>query len=388
MTILAIIILACWIGCVFQAILGIILMPRLQPAERVSEDAPAVSVIIPARDEERAIEGTLRGFLAQEYPRLEVILVDDQSTDRTAAIAREIAATDSRLRVVSGDPPPHGWLGKPWAHHQGALVARGELFLFVDADIMYQPGAVASAVDCLERAGAGLVTLLPRVVMRGFWEHVVLPQVPLVVFLFLPGWLSNRVQWSKLAIGGGTGMLVRRDAYDAAGGHEPLRNAIVDDVSLARIVRKVAPTIAVRADDFVSVRIYEGLGEVVRGFTKNFYFVLGANVPLALGIVVLTFLMHVVPYVWAINAAIDRIRSAPPTVVGTIGLLTIAVIALARLIVFVPLRYGIVNAIFAHPLMSAVWIYIGLRSIWVVGIRRQVGWRGRVYDARIKRFGG
>jgi chlorobactene glucosyltransferase len=388
MTIVAIIVLVCWIGCVFQAILGIILMPRLRPVEAGSEDVPLVSVIIPARDEERAIAGTLRGFLAQEYPRLEVILVDDQSTDRTEAISLEIAASDSRLHVVPGETPPGGWLGKPWAHHQGARIAQGELLLFVDADIAYRPGAVASAVDCLERAGAGLVTLLPRVEMRGFWEHVVLPQLALVAFLFLPGWLSNRVQWSKLAIGGGTGMLVRRSAYDEAGGHEPLRNAIVDDVSLARIVRRVAPTIAVRADEFVSVRIYEGLGEIVRGFTKNFYFVLGANVPLALGIVVLTFVMHVVPYLWAIGAAADLLRGVPAPTVGMIGLLTIVVIALARLIVFVPLRYGIVNAILAHPLMSAVWIYIGLRSIWLVGIRRQVGWRGRVYDARIKRFGG
>jgi chlorobactene glucosyltransferase len=388
MTIVASIILVCWVGCVFQAILGMILMPRLQPVEAVPEDTPLVSVIIPARDEERAIEGTLRGFLGQEYPRVEVILVDDQSMDRTAAIALEIAASDARLRVISGATPPHGWLGKPWAHHQGALVARGELLLFVDADITYQPAAVASAVDCLESAGAGLITLLPRVEMRGFWEHVVLPQLALVAFLFLPGWLSNRVQWSKLAIGGGTGMLVRRSAYDEAGGHEPLRNAIVDDVSLARIVRKVASTIAVRADEFVSVRIYEGLGEIVRGFTKNFYFVLGANVPLALGIVVLTFVMHLLPYVWAIGATVDLLRGVPKAAVGMIGLLTIAVIALARLIVFVPLRYGIFNAIFAHPLMSAVWIYIGLRSIWLVGVRRQVGWRGRVYDARIKRFGG
>jgi len=378
MTILALSVLALWLAALLLAIVNLRLVPRLHDPAEIPADAPLVSIIIPARNEDRSIEGTLRCFLMQQYPSFEIILVNDRSTDRTGEIAEEIARDDGRLRVVHGEEPPPGWLGKPWALHEGSLVARGDVLLFVDADIVYHPHALGAAVDFFQRSDAGLVALLPRFALHGFWEHIAMPQLAFLVFASTPLWLANRTRHRLLAIGGGPGNLVRRSAYEKAGGHAAIRNAVIDDVGLARLIRRHAPTMAVLADDYVSVRMYQGLGEIVRGFTKNMWFVFGGSLTGAFILHLMTVVFHIAPYLWAFGAEGNLQR---------VGLATIGIISLTRLIVFVPLHYGALNAIFGHPLMTAVWLIIFARSTWIVGIRRQLGWRGRSYDATKKEFG-
>ncbi|MGH9457656.1 MAG: glycosyltransferase, partial [Thermoanaerobaculia bacterium] len=379
-------ILALWVASAVLAASNLAFLPRLRRARPPA--APRVSMIVPARNEERALEAPLCALLAQDYPDFEVVLVNDQSTDRTGEIARAVASTDVRLRVIDGEPPPPGWLGKPWAHHQGAQAATGELLLFVDADVHYETSALAAAVAEIERSGAGLLSVLPRVEMRGFWEHVLMPQLALAAFAFLPTALVNHVRAARLAIGGGTGILIRRAVYDAAGGHVALRDAVIDDISLARIGARIAPLRLVVASDLVGVRMYHGLREIVAGFTKNFYFVIGARLPVAAAIIAVSVVIHVAPWVWGVALLADLQRGASLSAASILGAAALVWIHLTRLLVYVPLRYGVANALFAHLPMVAVWTWIAIRSTWEVGVRRRVGWRGRTYDARIKRFGG
>lgn len=386
MTIAAGIVFGFWIACAVSATLNLMLLPRLRRSERRTE-GPLVSIIVPARNEERAIEASLRALLAQNYGSFEIVLVDDQSTDRTRETAIFAAEGDSRLTILDGETPPPGWLGKPWAHQQGAARARGELLLFVDADVRYEPEALGSAVAEIERSGAGLLSLMPAIGMRGFWEHVMMPQLALAAFSVLPTWLVNHVRWAKLAIGGGTGILIRRWVYEAAGGHERLRSSVIDDISLARIGAKIAPARVVLAEDLVSVRMYHGLREIVGGFTKNFYFVLGGNLVTAFAILLVSTLFHLAPYVWTAAALTELLRGATPSRAAILGALSLGLIHFSRLLVYIRFRYGIANALFAHALMVVLWVWVALRSTWRVGVRRQLGWRGRTYDARIKRFG-
>jgi chlorobactene glucosyltransferase len=332
-------------------------------------------VIIPARDEERAIEATVRGFLAQTYPSLEVIAVDDRSADATGAILARLAAEDARLTVVTTEEPPEGWLGKPAALHQGSLHAKGELLLFADADISYAPEAVASAVAFLQRSGVALITLLPHFELRGFWEHVAMPQLAVSLFAFLPVGIGNRTRIPLFGVGGGTGNLVRRADYDASGGHVALRDAVIDDVGLARLLRRHGRrTIAVRADRLVTVRMYHGLGEIIRGFTKNMFAVLGRSYLLAAFAAVMWLAGHLLPFALAAMG-------------NPLALATVGVITLIRLILYSTFRYGLLNALLGHPLMTGVFLVILARSVWFTGIRRQLDWRGRRYDAARTRFG-
>ena len=367
------VVLAFWLLALGRTILNLLMVPRLGEAE--PPRVPLVSIIVPARDEERSIEKTVRAFLAQTYPLTELIVVNDRSSDSTGAILDRIRADDPRLNVIHGEEPPEGWLGKPWALHQGSLLAHGEQLLFVDADVTYAPTAVTAAVDAIEESGVALVALLPHFEMVGFWENIAMPQLAIFAFSGMPLWLSNRSLMPKLAIGGGTGNLVKRTSYDAAGGHAALKDAVVDDVALARLIRSHGGrTIAVRASDLVTVRMYHGLREIVDGFTKNIFAVLGRSYVISLFLLAMGIAFHLLPYVLAIGG-------------DPISLATVGVITLIRVLIFTSLRYRLDNALLGHPLMMVLWSYILVRSIWLTGVLRKLHWRGRTYDASRTRFG-
>lgn len=371
MSTLSILILAVWLLAFGRTLLNLRLVPRLTP--RVLARWPLVSIIVPARDEERSIERAVGAFLAQTYPNFELIVVNDRSVDATGAILQSI--DDSRLIVVTGEEPREGWLGKPWALHQGSVRANGELLLFVDADVIYQPDAVASAVTRFENNDIALLSLLPHLEVQGFWENVVMPNLAVFAFTFLPMWLTNRTRIPLIAVGGGPGNMVRRSDYDAAGGHASLKDAVVDDVALARLMRRNGKrTEVARADHLVSVRMYHGLGEIIRGFTKNAFAVFGRNYSVAVFFLLLAIVFHLLPYALALTGDVYAIA-------------TVILISLTRAILFRAIGYNLINAIFANPLMIATWCWILLRSMWITGVRRRLEWRGRKYDASRTKFG-
>lgn len=356
-----------WIWALSRALVNLLSIPRVRRDAPV--DGPRVSIVIPARNESRAIERTVRAFLGQTYRNFELIVVDDGSTDDTSAILRRVAAEDARLRIIDGADHPPGWLGKPWALHQGSRAASGELFLFVDADIYYAPDAVAGAVAALADQRVPMIAVLPHIEMQGFWENVMMPMLAFFIFAGFPIWLSNRTRFAALGIGGGTGNLVTREVFEKCGGFEELKDAVIDDVGLARLVRRSGfPTKLVLADKLVSVRMYHGGLEVVHGFTKNGFQGVGRSYLAAAMLMIALVLIHFSPYALAIAGS-------------GVALATVIVISLLRLILFRALRYRLDNAIFLHPLMMLAWSYIFLRSVWITGVLNQVHWRGRVYEA-------
>ncbi|MEA2325952.1 MAG: chlorobactene glucosyltransferase [Thermoanaerobaculia bacterium] len=355
-----------------RTIVNLSLIPSLR-TDMQPADEPLVSVIIPARDEAHIIERTVRALLAQTYANLEVIVVNDRSADGTGDIVRAI--DDDRLTVIDGVEPPAGWLGKPWALHQGSVIARGELLLFVDADLIYAPATLGAAVAYLQARGVALLSLFPFLEMRGFGEYASMPMMPMVFHTFLPTWISNRTRFARLAVGSGTGNLVVREIYEKSGGHEALSDAVVDDIALARLIRRNGwTTHIVRAESLVSLRMYRGLREVIDGFTKNTFSALGRNYLAGFLVVIGCVVFHILPYVLALTG--DRISIA-----------TIVIISITRLILFRSLRYRLDAALFLHPVMAAIWTWIFIRSIWLTGIRRKLLWRGRTYDARGTQFG-
>src|SRR6266851_642380 len=212
-------------------------IPRLSRGGGRRAAYPRVSVLVPARNEERGVAAGVEPLVALDYPDFDVIVVDDRSTDRTGEILETLARRSPRLRVISGSDPPEGWLGKPHALALASRAATGDLLLFVDADVRYDRRALAEAVDLLEAENADLLALLPRIEARGFWENVLMPYLGVSLF-FGPAFLANRDRPKWFAIGGGTGNLIRRRAYDAVGGYDALRDSVVDDVHLAWKVKR------------------------------------------------------------------------------------------------------------------------------------------------------
>jgi chlorobactene glucosyltransferase len=359
-------------------------MGRLSRVRRSAQDPrPRVSIVVPARDEARGIEAAVRSHLAQDYPDFEVIVVDDRSADATPGILAALAAEDPRLSVVSGVEPPSGWLGKPHALHQGAARASGEILLFADADVRYAPSALSEAVAMLQQRRLDLLALFPFVETEGFWEAVLMPYIP-VSFFFGPAFLLNSDLQKRFAAGGGTGMLMRCEAYQRAGGHEALRDSVIDDIHLAIRVRRAGGRCRMTlADDLVRIRMYRGFREIWDGFTKNIAFTFEGwmALPLALSTLFI-FVAWVLPAPVLAAAAFGAAIPVRDVVLAGVAF---GATAAARAALALMLRYPLWTAL-THPLMAAVWGGITLRSLaWRFG-RRRLSWRGRHYDARGARF--
>lgn len=235
-------------------------------------DAPLISVIVPARNEARNLPRCLTSLLAQTYFRLEVIVVDDRSTDATPHLLAEFAVRDPRLKVIAGRPLPEGWAGKPHALTQGAEAAQGEWLCFVDADTFAAPNLLASAHAAALTYQADFFTLLTRQELDTFWEKVIMP----IVFTGIAaGFSAKHVNDPRRpdAIANGQFILVRRAVYEALGGHRALRSSIVEDKDMAVRVKRAGYRLVLGDGRALArTRMYTSLNEIWEGWTKNIYF--------------------------------------------------------------------------------------------------------------------
>ena len=359
-------------------------MPRLSRPRRPDPPIwPRVSVVIPARNEERGIEAGVRSQLAQEYPDFEVLVVDDRSTDGTRAILDSLAQQEPRLRIVTGVEPPESWLGKPHALHQGAAAANGELLLFADADVRYEPMALAEAVRLLEAERLDFLSVFPAFEMRGFWENVLLPNIPISYFFGL-GFLANADRHRWMAAGGGAGNLVRRAAYAAVGGHASIRASVIDDIRLAMLVKRGGFRCRIAlADDRVRVRMYRGFREVWNGFTKNVSFIFAGG----FGLVFLLGTALMLVAALAPAAALVAWAAGLPIPPGDVRLAAAGflLVILLRALLAAVLDYPQWTA-WTQPLMTAVWGGLIARSLYWRFVRRELRWRERRYDAQQAKF--
>ncbi len=244
---------------------------HVSPQARSASQAPAVSICIPARNEERNIRACVEAALDQTYPNFEVLVVDDQSTDSTLKILEELKTRHPSLGVVRGKALPPGWAGKPHALHQAATLARGEWLCFIDADTWLAPEALQACVSCAQETGADLFTIMTRQVMGTFWEKVVLP---IVMTALSVGFSPRKVNDPKRrdAIANGQFILIQRSVYRAIGGHARIKDQIVEDKALSEQVKRNGYRLVVADGMQVArTRMYTSLAEMWEGWTKNIY---------------------------------------------------------------------------------------------------------------------
>jgi chlorobactene glucosyltransferase len=239
----------------------------------VGPNGPLVSVIIPARNEARNIERCVRSVLSTTYPNLEVIVVDDHSTDGTGDIARAIAANDQRLAVIPAPDLPPGWFGKQWACASGALVASGSLLCFTDADTTHAPDLLPRSVNEMRARHVDLLTVAGAQEMHGFWERILQPQLFALLSVRYGG--TEHVSRAKRptdAIANGQFILVRRGTYAAMGGHALVRDLVAEDMAMAQEWVRAGRHIALlMGRDQLSTHMYSGYRELVSGWRKNIY---------------------------------------------------------------------------------------------------------------------
>lgn len=270
-----------------------------------NDDAPLVSVLVPARNEEdRVLADCIRSILNQDYGHLEIIAINDHSTDATGQILKTLAQSDARLHVIDGAEPPAGWLGKVYAMHQAFKRAGGEWILATDADMIFDERALRTALaEAIERE-ADAITLIPYFETGSFWERVMIPTWAWVLLMFTIFFGVNDAE-GQGAVGIGGFFLMRRGTLERAGGYEALKDEVLEDVRLAELIKRSGGTLLTEyAPSLLRTRMYRNFDEMWECCTKNWFSGMKFSVSFAMGAVFSMYLIAVVPPLVVLASAI------------------------------------------------------------------------------------
>lgn len=349
---------------------------------------PLLSILVPARNEEQCIEACIRSLVAQTYQRLEVIVLDDNSSDTTGSIVQgivdELAPTQAgRLRLLQGASLPEGWIGKNYACHQLSQHAIGDYFFFTDADTVHASGAARAVIACMQQLEVKLLTAQPEFELGSLGECLVVPLLNFTIMTLLPVALVRLRPEASVATGNGQLLCFQRSAYEKIGGHAAVKGNILEDVLLARAVKKVGDRMAfVDAMDVVRCRMYRSFSEVWSGFSKNLFAFYNYALPFALGALLLNLALFVVPPLLALAAFLLHL-STSVVVSGASAYLLAVVMRVLLTLRFTRQRHALALLLalcLLHPLSIGLECLILLNSIRCHYQGTGVSWKGRQYN--------
>ena len=359
-----------WLTHGIRVAYGAVRLPWIKDFAPASDaDCPRISILLAARDEEEKLPAALATLMEIDYPDLEVIAVDDRSQDSTGRILERFAAAHPRLRVVHITQLPAGWLGKPHALQKAYAASTGDWLLFTDADVRFKHDALRRAIALVKARNLEHLTLMGDVEMVGFWETVLITFFGMAFHIATdPYRVAN--PHSRAYVGVGAFQLLKRAAYEASGTHRRLAMDVVDDMKLGKIVKQSGfRSSAGVAQDFVVVRWHAGLGNLVRGVTKNFFAGVGYSVPLVAIAVVALLLMNVAPIFGVFFGQ------------GWTRVFAVAAFVIALCFhtgVDIGMRVSPFYA-FTHPLGALLFSYMLLRSTVVTLKQGGIIWRDTFY---------
>ena len=376
-----------WCGMaahIFRSLRGTTILRANQPLSPL-ESFPKVSIIIAARNEEEALPAALESILALEYPDFEIVLVDDDSRDRTGAIADDWAANPAaggRLKVLHNRRLPPDWHGKVHALQLAASAASSEWILATDADIVFHPSILRVAMSCALERGVPFLSILPELELGTFWERVVLPAFSFLLTVLFPLHRVNDPSCSR-ALASGAFILMKREDLHAVGGYARLRNVLIEDLRMAELFKRHGRHIYLAASrGLFHTRMYSSAGEMFEGLSRTAFEGSGFSVPKILGAMFLANLLSVFPWV-ALAARILRGLSGSNAFHDPTLYLALLTCALASL-VYLPFVYYSrlpVLYVFTLPLATLFYSCVALNSVVASLVGGGVPWKGRRYRA-------
>jgi chlorobactene glucosyltransferase len=345
---------------------------RSQKKIRSKKPLPFVSVLVPARNEEINIENCVSSLLKSDYPHLEIIVLDDNSTDRTYEIVKEISVHHKKLRVIKGKKLPAGWNGKNWACHQLSQVARGDWFLFTDADTIHKPHSISTALAAAQRRKSNFVSCIPGFITKTWAEKLYFPVIHFVFVALFPFRMMNFSKDSRLSFAMGPFLFIERNFFFSWGGYEAIRTEVVDDIAMAKKVKENKGRIAIiDGTQFMDVRFYRSFKEVWNGFSKNSYEALGKAPHLLFVLLLACYYLFIYPYI-ALWVAFESHQSV------TLPLLQVITLALIKLILSLRFNTGIISGQL-HPLTVLFAVLILLNSFRLSLFKKKFEWKERLY---------
>ena len=352
---------------------------RLEPHEM-----PRVTICVPARNEEDNIAECLRSVLAIDYPRFDVIVVDDRSTDRTPMILDELAASDPRLTVIHNTETPDGWTGKCYALYVAAARTEAPWLLFLDADTRHHPQCLRVCLREIHDYHVDVLTPVCGFDAPTFWEKILMPPCSMSLMNCVQGRHTNRPE-SPAGFLNGQFFLISREAYDAVGGHEAVRAHLLEDVAFARAIKKAGIPIRLAwGREILRVRMFTSLRKMLIGWSRIFFGVVGRKparyATMCIGAIVRTLLPSFLLLLTPLLLLADRVH---PLTWLDLSLALIAVffsgltMRTAAILSGVPGRFAVFR-----PLSSVLMLIILCRSLTMALGHTPVSWRGTRYPVR------
>lgn len=338
-----------------------------------TQSRPKVTVVIPARNEERNLKQALRSVLGLDYPELQIVVVNDRSTDGTGAILEEMVKSDQRLTLVNIESLPEGWLGKTHALHTGAGHAKGEFILFTDADIVFHPLALKKAMIHVQAHQLDHLTVIPEDTMPGFFLRALSATFGIFLFILFQPWKARNPK-SRRYLGIGAFNLVRTSVYQKIGGHQSIALRPDDDLKFGKLLkRRGYCSDVLKGQGMVSVEWYRSVPELIQGLMKNMFAGMEYRVSFVILATIASLLIHIWPWIgmW-VATGVPQVLYALTVfmMVGTFG------IAMASF--GVKPWHGLLL-----PLTIALLVYIQCRATILTLWQGGIYWRGTFYSLEI-----
>ncbi len=356
----------------FQAAFALLNLPFFVPLgqrKTKSQSISRVSVLVPARDEAANLERLLTSLKRQDDQNFEVIVLDDHSSDTSLEVVRRFAKEDSRVVALAGQDLPNGWLGKNFACHQLAGAATGEILIFTDADTQWAADGVRLIRQAFERTQADALSAFPEQVCHDPLSSLIQPLQQWSLITFLPMWFVPVRAFPLAVAANGQLLCFRKTIYQKIGGHAAVRGSVIEDMSLARLVkRKGGKFVLLNAVGVVRTFMYSSFQETWAGYAKNAYPAFGANLLALFSVLGFNLILYVLP--WLLFAFKPNLET------GLLVLLSL----FPRFLADVVSGYGWRFFVF-HPVSILAWTCVSLQSIFWYKTGR-VWWKGRAYDLR------
>ncbi|MGD9487364.1 MAG: glycosyltransferase family 2 protein [Calditrichaceae bacterium] len=325
-----------------------------------------VSILIPARNEVDVLESCLESLVKQKYADFEIIVLNDQSTDSTGDVIKQYAGMYHTVRGVEGSPVPDGWIGKNWACWQLSLEASGDILFFTDADTIHRPDSVSHAVSWMQSRQAEAFSVFPQQITGTTAEKLLVPLIDFILYSLLPLRLIYKSSFPSLSAANGQLLVFTRRAYNSIGGHQAVKNKIVEDVELFRKAKSIKlKAMTVSGTGVVFCRMYRGQRQLMNGLTKILFGLTGNKIVALLIFTGIMFMANLYPFVYLFSQKFTIALFIPA-----------GMVLIIRLAVALRYRHPAFISVFLHPLAVTIIIFMAFNSFLKTKWGR-FEWKGR-----------
>lgn len=347
--------------------------------EYILKNPPLVSVLIPARNEAENIHRCLSSLSKQDYPNLEIIVLDDNSTDRTSEVVQEFAAKDSRISLVNGAPLKKGWLGKCFACHQLAKQAKGDYFVFTDADTLHFGNTISKAFAALINNKLDALSIYPSQITVTFHERMTVPFINFAILSFMPLVLVKKAKSAFFSTGIGQFFLFKREVYEKFGGHESVKGEILEDIHISKQVKKFGYKIMVfDGSNNIFCRMYHNFDEVINGFSKFIFAAFDYNGFMEMIAMSFFSIIFMVPFLLLPMGVFIFSWSGR---VITFTIIQICIILVIKIILSMRFKNRILDVLLT-PVSVAYMVLIAGNSYFQAKLGKGIYWKGRTYSVK------